>query len=263
MRLKATIAALLLLAPHAQGEPADPLQAAIASRARSPQFVARDIYRHPLEELRFLGVRPDATVIEIWPGAGYWSEILAPYLAASGTYDTPVEAGPGWDKYASTFTDRVYREPALFGHVHITRMGAGHDDIAPPDSADFVLDTRNFHNWMEIGDVGEMLADIRRALKPGGILVIEDHRAHSTAPQDPQARNGYVRQDYVIDTIKAAGFEFVAASEALANPRDTADWPHGVWTLPPTLALGDTDRAKYLAIGEADNMLLKFRKPLR
>jgi predicted methyltransferase len=251
-----------LAAPACATDAVDPaLAAAVQNPARSPNFVARDSYRHPVEELTFLGLRPDATVMEIWPGGGYWSEILAPYLYDRGTYYTPVEAGEGWAKYSTTFRNKVAADAKTFERVHLTEMGAGHDDIAPPGSVDMVLDTRNFHNWMEIGDVPEMLADIKRALKPGGVLVIEDHRALDTVPQDPKAENGYVRQDYTIAAVKQAGFEFVGSSEVLANPRDTKAWPDGVWTLPPTFILKDKDHTKYAAIGEADNFLLKFRKP--
>jgi predicted methyltransferase len=258
-----TAVATIALASAAMATDAvDPaLMKAVQNPSRSANFVARDKYRHPVEELTFLGLRPDATVMEIWPGGGYWSEILAPYLHDHGTYYTPVEAGEGWAKYSKTFRDKVAADPATYGSAHLTEMGKGSDDIAPPNSVDLVLDTRNFHNWMDIGDVPEMLADIKRVLKPGGILVIEDHRALDSVPQDPKAENGYVRQDFVIDAAKKSGFELVEASELLANPKDTKNWPQGVWTLPPTFALGDKDRAKYAAIGEADNMLLKFRKP--
>jgi predicted methyltransferase len=238
------------------------LDSAVQNSARSKNFVARDKYRHPVEELTFLGLRPDATVMEIWPGGGYWSEILAPYLHDHGTYYTPVEAGEGWAKYSTTFRNKVAADPVTYGRVKLTEMGVGYDNIAPPGSVDMVLDTRNFHNWMDIGDVPEMLADIYKALKPGGILVIEDHRARNDKPQDPKAGNGYVRQDFTIAAVKQAGFEFVESSELLANPKDSADWPNGVWTLPPTFILKDKDRAKYAAIGEADNFLLKFRKPV-
>lgn len=240
---------------------ADPaLVKAVQSPHRSPNQVVRDQYRHPVEELTFLGVRPDSTLVEIWPGGGYWAEILAPYLYDKGTYYAPVEAGPGWDQYSKQFRDKVAGDPKTFAHVHITEMGVGHDDIAPPNSVDFVFTARNFHNWMNIGDVPEMLAAINRAMKQGAILVVEDHRAKADKPQDPKADNGYVRQDYAIAEIKKAGFTLVGTSELLANPKDTTDWPKGVWTLPPTLQLGDQDKAKYLAIGEADNFLLKFRK---
>jgi predicted methyltransferase len=259
----AVSAALALAAPARATDAVDPaLAAAVQNAARSANFVARDRYRHPVEELTFLGVRPDATVMEIWPGGGYWSEILAPYLHDRGTYYTPVEAGGDWAKYSTAFRNKVAADPKTFDRVHITEMGVGHDDIAPPGSVDLVLDTRNFHNWVEIGDVDEMLADIKRAMKPGGILVIEDHRALDTVPQDPKADNGYVRQDFTIAAVKKAGFEFVESSELLANPKDTKNWPQGVWTLPPTFALKDQDHAKYAAIGEADNFLLKFRKPM-
>ena len=133
--------------------------------------------------------------------------------------------------------------------------------IAPPGSADLVLTFRNLHNWMKDGDAEAMMAAFFTALKPGGTLGLEEHRAHKAGPQDPRALDGYVRQDYAIALAEKAGFRFVAASEIDANPKDTGDWPKGVWTLPPTFAMGDVDRARYAAVGEADNFVLKFQKP--
>jgi predicted methyltransferase len=140
-------------------------------------------------------------------------------------------------------------------------LGKGHFDVAPSGSADLVLTFRNLHNWMEDGYADEALAASFKALKPGGILGIEEHRGRNDQAQDPKAKSGYVRQDFTIALAKKAGFEYVGASEINANPRDTKDWADGVWTLPPTLSQGDKDRAKYVAIGEADNYVLKFRKP--
>jgi predicted methyltransferase len=140
-------------------------------------------------------------------------------------------------------------------------LGAGHFDIAPPGSADLVLTFRNLHNWMDGGYADAALAACFRALKPGGILGIEEHRARTDQPQDPRAKNGYVRQDYTIEMAKRAGFVLVDSSEMNANPRDTKDWVDGVWTLPPTLSQKDKDRDRYIAIGEADNYVMKFRKP--
>jgi len=138
--------------------------------------------------------------------------------------------------------------------VHETFAGPGHFDLAPPASADLVLTFRNLHNWMDGGYAEQMLQAAFRALKPGGVLGIEAHRGRTDQPQDPKAQSGYVREDYAIALAKKAGFELVDKS-------DTKDWPDGVWTLPPTLAQQDKDRARYLAIGEADNFVLKFRKP--
>ena len=140
-------------------------------------------------------------------------------------------------------------------------FGTGHFDIAPPGSADLVLTFRNLHNWMDDGYADQALAACFTALKPGGILGIEEHRGRNDVPQDPKAESGYVRQDYVIALAKKAGFVLVESSEINANPRDTKDWPKGVWTLPPSLAMGEKDRDKYIAIGEGDNMVLKFQKP--
>ncbi|MCQ9155148.1 class I SAM-dependent methyltransferase [Acidomonas methanolica] len=263
--LAALFAALLPLAAHAQ-DTLDALHAAVASPARTPTLAARDAARHPLEELSFFGVKPDSTVVEIWPGSGYWTEILAPYLHDHGTYyvamgtpdGTPVERE--YVGFPAAEQARFDADPARYGHIRRTVLAQGHDEIAPPRSVDVVLTFRNFHNWLTQGDAPEMLAAIHRALKPGGILGIEDHRSHPATPQDPIFRDGYVRQDFAIRMVEKAGFTFVGASEIDANPRDTTYWPKGVWTLPPTYALGDKDRAKYQAIGEADNFVLKFRK---
>ncbi|MCY1167449.1 class I SAM-dependent methyltransferase [Sphingomonas echinoides] len=238
---------------------------AVASPARDEKLVARDVVRHPAEELSFFGVRPTSTVVEVWPGGGYWTQILAPllhdhgvYYAAFGPTDGDSEerlfaAGPGFQRM-------LQDNPSIYGKTHVTEFGAHHPEMAPRGSTDFVLTFRNLHNWISEGSAPAMLAAINRALKPGGVLGIEDHRGSASIPQDPKAASGYVRQDYAIRLIERAGFKLVASSEINANPRDTTIWPKGVWTLPPVLALKDQDREKYLAVGEADNFVLKFRK---
>ena len=266
----AAIAAALVLAPGigaatpSTTSSVDPsLAAAVADHARTATFAARDPARHPTDELSFFGLKPSLTVVELWPGGGYWTEILGPYLAMGGTYTValPIAAGAEEDAVAKKWRERIAGNKVHYGTIHQTFLGPGHFDIAPPGSADLVLTFRNLHNWMEGGYAEDALAACFKALKPGGILGIEAHRGRTDKPQDPKAESGYVRQDYAIALAKKAGFEFVAASEINANPRDTKDYPKGVWTLPPTLTLGEQDRAKYLAIGEADNFVLKFRKP--
>lgn len=239
------------------------LAAAIASNQRTATYAARDGARHPAEELTFFGLKGDANVVELWPGGGYWTEILAPYLQARGHYTValPLSGNAEEDATVTHWRARIASQAARFGTIHETTLGRGHFDIAPAGSADLILTFRNFHNWMEAGYADEALAACLRALKPGGILGIEDHRGRNDRPQDPKAKSGYVRQDLVINLAKQAGFEFVGSSEVDANPKDTTDWPDGVWTLPPTLSQGEKDRAKYVAIGEADNFVLKFRKP--
>jgi predicted methyltransferase len=262
--LTLAIAAFSALGPQRAAAATDPaLAAAIASPARSPNFVGRDAARHPLEELTFIGLGPSMTVVELWPGAGYWTEILGPYLAAKGRYYVALPAAGDADEDAGVarWRARVAAQKDRVGTVHETTLGAGKYDIAPPGSADVVVTFRNLHNWMADGYADQALAACFKALKPGGILGIEEHRGRNDQPQDPKAKSGYVRQDYTIELAKKAGFVFVAASEINANPKDTKDWVDGVWTLPPTLSQGDKDRARYAAIGEADNFVLKFRKP--
>ena len=245
-------------------EPA--LQQAVTAPTRSANFVARDKARHPAEELAFFGVTPGSAVVEIWPGGGYWTQILAPLLHDHGTYYAAFGAPDGGREEAHFTMSPKMREmlasdPAVYGRVIPTLFGAQHPDLAPAGSADVVLTFRNLHNWMAEGDAPVMLAAIYRALKPGGVLGIEDHRGNPRLPQDPTAASGYVRQDYAEQLVEHAGFRLVATSEIDANPRDTADWPKGVWTLPPVLAMGAVDRAKYEAVGEADNFVLRFRRP--
>ena len=239
------------------------LGAAIASPERLPAAVARDPVRHPAEELTFFGLAANQTVVELWPGGGYWTDILAPYLAAHGHFYAALEPASGADEAsaAAKWRARYGARPERYGTIIQTTLGPGQFDIAPPGSADLVVTFRNLHNWMDGGYAPQALAACFRALKPGGILGIEDHRARNDQPQDPKAKNGYVRQDYTIALAKQAGFKLVGSSEMLANPRDTKDWVDGVWTLPPTLSQGDKDRERYLAVGEADNYVLKFRKP--
>jgi predicted methyltransferase len=267
-RFRTLLAASLLtaagsVASLAATSPDPALVSVVASPGRSPAAVARDQARHPVEELTFFGLAPKMTVVELWPGGGYWTDILGPYLAAGGHYYValPLAGDPEEDAGVKRFRDRIAAEKDRLGTVHVTTLGAGQFDIAPPGSADLVLTFRNLHNWMEAGYADAALAASFKALKPGGVLGIEEHRARNDQPQDPKAKNGYVRQDYTIALAKKAGFVFVAASEVNANPRDTKDWVDGVWTLPPTLSQGEKDRARYVAIGEADNYVLKFRKP--
>jgi predicted methyltransferase len=243
---------------------ADPaLVNAVASPARSASAVARDKARHPVEELTFFGLGPQMSVVELWPGGGYWTDILGPYLKDTGhlTIALPATGNAEEDASVVRLRARLAGEKDRLGVIHESTLGAGHFDIAPPGSADLIVTFRNFHNWMNDGYAEQALAACFTALKPGGILGIEEHRGRNDVPQDPKAKSGYVRQDYAIALAKKAGFALVGSSEINANPRDTKDWPDGVWTLPPTLVLGDKDRAKYIAIGEADNFVLKFQKP--
>ena len=261
-RTRALLSAALSLAPLAAWAapaltPSPALKAAIADPARSPAFVARDGARHPAQELTFFGLKPTQSVLEIWPFGGYWTEILAPYLRNDGTYTI---AQPKPLTPDAPLAKKLAASPQLYDKVRVT-VTDGSQPLAPPDSVDLVLTFRNLHNWMKAGKAPQILASFYRVLKPGGILGLEEHRGNRHVPQDPQAKDGYVNQDTAIALARQAGFVLVSTSEMDANPKDTAQWPGGVWTLPPTYALKDKDHTKYAAIGEADNFVLKFRKP--
>ena len=244
--------------------PAPELRDWSQGRHRTPGNVMRDVYRHPQEAIAFFGIRQDSTVVEVLPGsAGYYMEILAPWLREKGKY---IVAGRDATAPANYLEDhrkllaRLKAEPALYDRVVVTQFNAGLHEIAPPDSADFVLTFRNLHNWIERGEIEGALKAFHRALRPGGILGVVDHRGRTDRSQEAQMKSGYVREDYAIRLIEAAGFRLVGSSEINANPKDTKDHPEGVWTLPPSYRLKDVDRAKYAAIGESDRFTLKFEK---
>lgn len=245
-------------APLQAGAPNPALAAIVAGPQRSIANSARDIYRHPLEVLTFFGVEPQSDVVEIMPGkAGYWTEILAPYLKDRGRYTASGDA----NRDIAPLKARIALSPELYGKMVLTEFAGGDQEIAFKGSADFVLTFRNIHNWMRAGTAEGAFRAFYRALKPGGILGVEEHRGKMDEPQDLQAKSGYVREDYAIALAEKAGFKLVGSSEINANPRDTKDYPEGVWTLPPTYRLGMQDREKYAAIGESDRFVLKFQKP--
>ncbi len=245
------------------------LDKVLAGDHRSEANRARDQYRHPKETLQFFGFRQDMAVMEVSPGgAGWYTEILAPALREHGTYYAAAWDPNSTSEYVKTnskkFADKLASRPDLYDRVKVTALQAP-DALKPvPDgSVDMVLTFRNIHGWMG-GDGAEadaMFKAMYDALKPGGILGVAEHRAKNDKPQDPEAESGYVREDYAIALIEKAGFKLVGKSEINANPKDTADHPKGVWTLPPSLRGDEADREKYLAIGESDRFTLRFRKP--
>ena len=258
--------ALASLVARAEETPArdDRLKEIISGDHRSAENKARDRYRNPLETLTFFGIRPDMTVVEIYPGRGWYTEILAPYLKGSGTlYAADHPGDPSYEavqRSLEAFDQKVKDMSELFGEMQRTKLTKD-GDIAPLESADLVVTFRNVHSWMGSGSENEAFAAMFRALKPGGVLGLVQHRGDPNVKQDPKAGSGYVNEAYVIELAKKAGFQLAEKSEINANPKDTKDYPKGVWTLPPSLRLGDEDREKYLEIGESDRMTLKFVKP--
>ncbi|MBI1182208.1 MAG: methyltransferase [Alphaproteobacteria bacterium] len=249
-------------APAAQPRSLDDI---VAGSQRPVDEKARDRFRHPVETLDFFGLKPDMNVVEIWPGQGWYAAIIAPYVAAKGHYTAaiyPEGDGTGYQpKLNKALKDRIAANPELYGDVTYTTLGKDSYDIAPEASADMVLTFRNVHNWMAGGYADKVFAAMFKALKPGGVLGVVEHRGDPELPQDPTAQNGYVNQDYVIKLAEDAGFQVAGHTEVNANPLDTKDHPRGVWTLPPTYKLGDQDHEKYAQIGESDRMTLKFVKP--
>ena len=224
----------------------------------------------PVETLAFFGFRSDMTVVEIWPGGGWYTEILAPALRESGKlYAAQYSVNPTYGyqrRYFGSFLSKLGANPDLYRDVEITHLGVPYElEIAPAGSADMVVTFRNAHNWVNPGYGPQAAAltftAIFDVLKPGGVLGVVDHRWPDPKTEDPDAENGYVSEQRIVELAEAAGFELAARSEMNRNPKDTHVHPEGVWTLPPSLALGDKDRDRYLAVGESDRMTLKFVKP--
>jgi predicted methyltransferase len=252
--------------PKTDAATAAAIDSALAGAHRSATNKARDVYRHPKETLTFFGLRKDMTVVELWPGSGGWyTEVLAPVLKDQGklyaAHVDPVDAPQGGRDGLKAYQAKLAANPDLYGKVSVTALWNKGADIAPPGSADMVVTFRNIHNWMGRDWAPQAFAAAYKALKPGGVFGVEEHRGNPALSQDPKAASGYVNEDYAIKMIEAAGFKLVDRSEINANPKDTKDYAKGVWTLPPNFAMGDVDRAKYAAIGESDRFTLKFVKP--
>ena len=242
------------------------LAAAVAAPSRTASNVERDRYRHPAETLAFFGVKPGDTVVEVWPGGGWYTEILAPYLSSGGGILYAV--APDWGK--TGIQKLKAANPDLYGVVQTAAFPAFDENATrvPDGTADVVLTFRNVHNWRmgyrredKQDYSAEAFRQIYAMLKPGGVLGVVDHRLPESASDERERTSGYIKVSTVRRLAEEAGFQFAGSSEINANPKDSADWPDGVWTLPPSLRLGEKDREKFLAIGESDRMTLKFVKP--
>jgi predicted methyltransferase len=242
------------------------LHAALAGSVRLDRHKARDIYRHPYETLTFFGLKDDASVVELWPGSGYYTSILAPVLADHGKL-TITHFDPNGDP-KSEDTDEAKgilgfldKHPDVFGKVARQQISATDFTFGPDGSADFVFTFRNIHNWIQAGYADKVFAASARVLKSGGVFGVEEHRGKPGMTDKEIDDTGYVPEDRVIALAQAAGLRLVARSEVNANAKDTKDYPQGVWSLPPSYAEKDVNHDKYAAIGESDRMTLKFQKP--
>ena len=251
---------------------ASPIDGVLAGDWRADSNKARDVYRHPRQTLGFFGVKPDQTVIEMWPGGGWYAEVLAPLLRDAGSYtgilvDPAKQADADGTAYAERTNSKLRalfeKRPDVFGKARLLEAGSAAPVLGDANSVDVVLTFRNAHNWVMDGNEAAMFKAMFDVLKPGGTLGVVDHRAKPDQPAAEMKKSGYLPEAYVISLAEAAGFKLQAKSEINANPRDTKDYADGVWTLPPRLAKGDVDRARYLAIGESDRMTLRFTKPAK
>jgi predicted methyltransferase len=258
---------LCVHAPAAAAAADDPLHQAVASPARAPADRARDAWRHPEQTLRFFEIRPDMHVLELWPGTGWYTDILAPLLATSGkltvtNFDPNGPEDKPTTKLARDLAAKFAADPARFGAVAVIPVAPPEKlDLGADASYDLILTFRNNHGWINGGYHDAMYREAFRVLKPGGTLGVVQHRAKEGVDPIASAKTGYVPESAVIEAAQKAGFTLAARSEINANPKDTTDHPEGVWTLPPVYRLGEQDRAKYEAIGESDRMTLRFVKP--
>jgi predicted methyltransferase len=243
------------------------LQDVVNGDHRAADRKARDKYRHPVETLTFFGVQPNMTVVELWPFGGWYTEILAPYVKGSGVYYAaamdPQSTRQGDLNYNASLKKVLDARPDLYSEVKWTVLAAGKTQIAPDGTADMVLTFRNVHNWVWSTMDKDVWAAAYKALKPGGVLGVEEHRNNDPNYAATERGNAYMGEEWTIKQIEAAGFKLAGRSDVNRNPKDTKDHPKGVWTLPPNYAEGDKDREKYTAIGESDRFTLKFVKPAK
>lgn len=245
-------------AAESGAKPDERLRAVVNGAHRGAANRARDIARHPYETLRFFGLQPHHQVIEIAPGAGWYTEILAPYLGTEGRLYAAHYPRDDAQEYRRKsrlgFEAMLSARPDLYQRVRVGsfRPGVAFDGALPVAGVDAVYTFRNVHNWIAEGHLDETLRAFHRALKPGGVIGVEEHRARPDATLSRIIESGYVTEDLLIERARAAGFRLQARSEVNANPKDSSDHPHGVWSLPPTLRGGTTDRERFLTIGESD-----------
>jgi predicted methyltransferase len=241
------------------------LEAALKSPHRKPGHSDRDAARHASQMIEFFGLKPNMTVLEISPGEGWFTELLAPVLASSGKLlvtsgDPNAPKSERGTLYAERTQLFLQKSPELYGKVERIIINDKAPDLKLESKLDAVLAFRTAHGWVQRNQLSAWLSEIHEALKPGGVLAIEQHRGLPDADPAASAKTGYVPEPWLIAQIEAAGFKLAAKSEMNANPKDTKDHPEGVWALPPTLRLKEKDRAKYVAIGESDRMTLRFVK---
>lgn len=249
----------------------DPLAAALEGPHRSAENRARDAWRHPRETLAFFGVEPTHTVVEITPGGGWYTEVLAPYMRGQGKLVAAVvdpasasndQSRAYYERSNGAFDEKLQGASDVYGEVEVRPFTLAEPSFGPAGSADVVLTFRNVHNWLGSGAAPAMFKGFFEVLRPGGTLGVVEHRAQPGSAAASDGKSGYMTEDAVIALATEAGFELAERSEINANPNDTADHPNGVWTLPPSLRVPDgEDAEKYRAIGESDRMTLKFVKP--
>ncbi len=243
------------------------LEMAVEGTHRSEENRARDEYRHPVETLSFFGLEPAMTVVELSPGTGWYTEIIAPVVRDEGklVIGNAVVVSPEHytARLVATLSALFESHPDVFDKVDVGIFAPPEQiEIGAAESADMVVSFRSVHGWINAGLTEQALGAVYDVLKPGGIFGVVQHRADNDADPIESAKKGYVPEAYVIELAEAAGFELVERSDINANPKDTHDHEHGVWSLPPSYRAGDTDREKFEAIGESDRMTLKFRKPV-
>ena len=263
MKSVIALALALLVSPGAM---ALDWQTALGGAHRDEANKSRDVARHPRETLEFFGLSGGMTVVEVSPGGGWYTEVLAPLLRGNGSYYAAhhsLNAPGGYARNSlGKYLQKLAADPELYGDVVITQlMPPRQVELAPAGTADMVVAFRNVHSWMRADALDSILGAIHTALKPGGVFGLVQHRAAGDPTTEQMKKSGYVPTDVVIEAARSAGFELAAQSEINANPKDTANHPNGVWSLPPALRGGDVDKDRFMAIGESDRMTLKFVKP--